>query len=256
MGVDIERVTKERPILLNEAMVTAVFQDQKTQTRRIIKLPQFEPTDEGLGSYAAANLDKCPYGEVGDRLWVRETWRPKSWGSDFDWMMIEYRADGGTSGRTKQVDPYEVWGDSGEAEVFWEKLTKKCVAAGCPQSESGDFVLQAPDGTPLVKWKPSIFMPRLVSRISLEITEVGVSRVKQISEADAIAEGVEQVADGWKCYGDCTSHKTGHSNRTSATASFTSLWDSINAKTWDWDSNPWVWVINFKVVAEAKTTIR
>jgi len=244
----VPKTIKERPIYLSGKIIPAVFQDRKTQIRRIIKLPQFEPIDEGLGSYAAANLDKCPYGEVGDRLWVRETWRPRSWNSDFDWMMIEYRADGNTNGRTKQVDPYEVWGDFG-AEALSERLGKECTAAGCLQSESGDFFLQAPDGTPAVKWKPSIFMPRAISRISLEITEVGVSRIKEISEADAIAEGVEQVADGWKCYGNCASHKTGHSNRTSATASFMSLWDSINAKSWNWDSNPWVWVIAFKVLA-------
>jgi len=229
---------KERPILMNASMVAATLQGWKTQTRRAIK-----------GDRAAANLDKCPYGEVGDRLWVRETWRPRSWGSDFDWMMIEYRADGNTNGRTKHIKPYEVWGDAG-AEALWERLSKECTAAGCPQSGSGDFVLETPKGTPPVRWKPSIFMPRLISRISLEITGVNVSRVKEISEADARAEGVERVGDSWKCYGNCADHKTGHDKRTSATTSFMSLWDSINAKPLDWDSNPWIWVLTFKVLEE------
>jgi hypothetical protein len=100
-------------------------------------------------------------------------------------------------------------------------------------------------------WKPSIFMPRSVCRLVLEVTDIRVQRLKDISESDAIAEGVERDGDGWKCYGNCADHATGHDKRTSATASFMSLWDSINAEKHPWDSNPFVWIVSFRRLEEA-----
>lgn len=84
------------------------------------------------------------------------------------------------------------------------------------------------------KWRPSIFMPRWASRILLEITNVRVERVQEINEADALAEGV----GFWGC---------------DTIEVFQNLWDSINAKRgYSWESNPWVWVIEFKRVKEQK----
>jgi hypothetical protein len=68
----LETKTKEKPILFNSAMVRAVLDGRKTQTRRVINMPPFNPSDEELGVYAVDNLGRCPYGKV-DRLWVRET---------------------------------------------------------------------------------------------------------------------------------------------------------------------------------------
>jgi hypothetical protein len=82
--------------------------------------------------------------------------------------------------------------------------------------------------------------------------DVRVERLQEITEEDAIAEGVERMTDergGWRCYGSCAAHAKGHDRRTSATASYMSLWDSMNKKSgWVWDSNPWVWVVSFEVV--------
>ncbi len=92
------------------------------------------------------------------------------------------------------------------------------------------------------KWRPSIHMPRWASRITLEITAVRVERLQAISEADAIAEGVEQYKSGYfKAY-NC---KEGFC--TTAFVSFMSLWSQINSPG-SWDANPWVWVVEFRRV--------
>jgi hypothetical protein len=91
------------------------------------------------------------------------------------------------------------------------------------------------------KWRPSIFMPRWASRITLEIVSVKVERVQEISKEDAIAEGVEAVmVDG---------HKYGLQTGNDYKWAFNQLWDSINAKRgYGWDVNPWVWAVTFKRV--------
>lgn len=92
------------------------------------------------------------------------------------------------------------------------------------------------------KWKPSIFMPRMYSRITLEITNVRVERLQDISNEDAKREGVESNFDeGVIYYGPLNK---GHAD---ARIAFSWLWNSINAKRgYSWESNPWVWVITFK----------
>lgn len=96
------------------------------------------------------------------------------------------------------------------------------------------------------KWTPSIHMPRWASRLTLEITNVRVERVQQISEEDAITEGIETDGCGhFKNYSDPTDDVMW----LSLIGSFAGLWDSINFKRGHgWDSNPWVWVIAFKQV--------
>ena len=88
---------------------------------------------------------------------------------------------------------------------------------------------EAADESCGVKWKPSIYMPRTASRITLEVVAVRVERLQEISEADAIAEGI------------------GHSDVDAAVASYASLWDRINGPG-SWDANPWVWVVEFRKV--------
>lgn len=85
-----------------------------------------------------------------------------------------------------------------------------------------------------IKWRPSIYMPRTASRITLETTGVRAERLQDISERDAMSEGVERDGAGWRNY-----------YHVAARDSFASLWDSINGKRAPWASNPWVWVVTF-----------
>lgn len=91
------------------------------------------------------------------------------------------------------------------------------------------------------RWKPSIHMPRAASRITLEVVGVRVERLQDISEADAVAEGIERSGEcNWRDYLD---HP--HNDFTSARRSYRSLWEQINGPG-SWGANPWVWVVEFK----------
>lgn len=152
---------KERPILFSGEMVCTILDGRKTQTRRVIT-PQPKDglevrynADNGHVLYGPEYLRsfvKCPYGVVGDRLWVRETFGCLGNG------MRVYAADADTDGTV----PYLITGDG----------------AGVGNGK--------PD-----KWMPSIFMPRSASRINLEITGVRVERVQDISPDDCLAEGID-----------------------------------------------------------------
>lgn len=201
---------KERPILFSGPMVRAILEGRKTQTRRVVKDLVFTPDFIELGNGArakyygneshfkrGASIDFQPYGKIGDRLWVRETWKHK--GHSFPiGHPYEYRAT----------------------------------------AES--------DGTPTEgPWKPSIFMPRDACRIMLEITDVRVERLQDISEKDAISEGIESVGENWRCY--ATRSKNAVYPKDKPISSYLTLWASING----WDSlnaNPYVWVIQFKII--------
>ena len=95
------------------------------------------------------------------------------------------------------------------------------------------------------RWRPSIHMPRAASRITLEITGVRVERLQNISEADAIAEGIERGNCNWRDYMD---HP--FNDFTNPRRSYRSLWESINGLE-SWAANPWVWVVEFKRVEGA-----
>lgn len=192
---------KERPIIFSGPMVRAILEGRKTQTRRLIKLRHGADVVVVDGRvWKPARVDyagfvDCPYGQPGDRLWVRETFCP-------DWCEKPiYKADGGSA-----------------------------IDAGYSREP---------------KWKPSIFMPRAASRITLEVTGVRVERIQDISDADAQAEGVERYGRGWKRYFFPVEP---HSAWEFPVNSFASLWDSINLVRAPWASNPWVWVIEFKRV--------
>lgn len=209
---------KERPILFSGPMVRAILEGRKTQTRRVIK-PQ--PTIDwhyrtwwDRQTYAwttchPLNIEyqnqiqkiKCPYGQPGDRLWVKETW----------------------------CDVYDI-----KNMNFPPRKTKDCTNFYyCADYTNGDMV---------IKWRPSIHMPRRASRIILEIDEIRVERVQDISNDDAFAEG---VLPNW------TKSRSGYTTENPAPsgAAFANLWESINAKRgYGWETNPWVWVIKFHVV--------
>jgi hypothetical protein len=146
---------KERPILFSGEMVRAILEGRKTQTRRVMK-PQPTCTNYwmmwGAEVSTAREVDgdvvdewTCPYGQSGDRLWVRETWRPVGpWECRKDSATIQYRSDG-------------VY----ERKTGWSK----------------DFRIKTDDRRD--KWRPSIFMPRWASRITLEITGVRIERIQE-----------------------------------------------------------------------------
>lgn len=217
---------KERPILFSGPMVRAILEGRKTQTRRPLRiqpldvlpmleekagvewvgLMQREPNPKGT-------VFRCKFGQPGDRLWVRETWQGPL--MDADTMETKYR-----------TSPDEFHNP------------KYCVYAadGGPAPE---FVTL--DDELVCRWRPSIHMPRWACRILLEITAVRVERLQDISEADAIAEGIEKTVGGfWSLYGQSDVDGT-YSPR----ASYRALWESINGAG-SWDATPWVWVVEFK----------
>ena len=212
---------KERPILFSAPMVRAILEGRKTVTRREVKKQAaldclaagFEPAFLAL----PGNADLCPYGQPGDRLWVRETF------IDLRGTGVEHRPD-----------------PDGP-------LQRYAYAADCrPGSHSDearkDFGL---------KYKPSIHMPRAACRILLEMTDVRVERLQDITEKQALAEGIVGVPfrpdDGWPI---CTGYMVGPDDgktglQTTAAKAFAGLWDSVGG---NWNANPWVWVVEFKRV--------
>ncbi len=110
-----------------------------------------------------------------------------------------------------------------------------------------DKIVEWVDGDDEVtsRCKPSIHMPRWASRLTLEITAVRVERLQDISEADAIAEGVERVGDRFKQYMPMFDGSA--YNPALAKSSYSQLWESINGPG-SWAANPWVWVVSFRRV--------
>jgi hypothetical protein len=223
---------KERPILMSAPMVRGTLRDidPKTQTRRIVK-PQpgtgvipyattvggfnwvLEATGHGTG-----DPFPCPYGQPGDRLWVKEKWRaPKSLDNLSPTAIAEKAID---AGYAKPWAPIQYEAD--EVRRDWNRID---------WPEPG-------------KTRVSIHMPRWASRITLEIVNIRVERLQDISETDALAEGVERVEgeDGFKVYAKPWGKILKALN---AGTSYRSLWESLNGPG-SWDLNPWVWVVEFK----------
>lgn len=237
MGGDLLRGSgacgvKERPILFSGPMVRAILEGRKTQTRRIVK-PQphyngtydvvcenhYLPPDTLLvpGGGVLGYDVRCPYGERGDLLWVRETWA-HIWPTEdqcapgcSERSHIEYRADSGNRYPGEWPDDM---GDDYE----------------CP------------------RWRPSIHMPRWASRITLHVTSVRVAPLKSITEEEAIAEGCSGTDPEPKSEGGTIFHWEGVSSKPSPLAHFAHLWDQINRARAPWASNPWVWVVGFERV--------
>lgn len=253
---DTRAIAKERPILMCGEMIRAVLSGQKTQTRRIIDLLKSLSKEQRsvgftfnaefatagdlswlseIGGSNGADLKKCqqlnvpmrhpedaampwddcgrtrlycPHGEPGERLWVKETFQHTD-----GWYPVE--------------------------KTPWKN---------CIRGDKATWVDYAATYKPekgeerYFPWKPSIFMPRWASRITLEIQSIRVERVQDISEDDARAEGgsIKCKYVGNRCNSNrCAAH---HYRR-----GFEALWDSINAKRgFGWQANPWVWVVEFK----------
>jgi hypothetical protein len=223
--------TKERPILFKAEMVRAILEGRKTQTRRIAKeFNGFQDMDKLLARFP--NQQGCPYGKPGDRLWVRETFCIESS------REVTYEPPF-SDGRPIRHHNDEHWGP------WWQQPHYRATDPA-PELEIGT-------GEPGVKWRPSIFMPRWASRITLEITAVRVERLQSISEADARAEGVrlsQRAVSPSKAQSFWWDYLRSEPSCPWARESFGTLWESINGPDGpgSWDANPWVWVVEFRRV--------
>lgn len=227
-----EVAIKERPILFSAPMVRALLAGTKTQTRRMVK-PQLGPQAEWMkdpgGTWYASGLIGdcpadfrpgrlyCPYGSPGDRLWVREAWRAGlEWDDSPPSQIIPARWN-----ETRLDVHYEATPDTKEkpADMGWGRL------------------------------RPSLFMPRWASRLTLEIVAVRVERVQDITEADAIAEG---ITDGG-CL-NCGNHEPCGcaSPKPDRRDSFLHTFYDLNKRA-PREQNPWVWVVEFRRVTCPKT---
>lgn len=219
---------KERPIIFNADMVRAVLDGRKTQTRRIIKLDHERGMQnpvvrgkDGAVSYVGCRLAStlCPFGAVGDRLWVRETWSVVSHAFDDDGLMINYVPD--RPAKAVHEKPFGRGYYSGHA-IY---------------AADGGFTWGDDDGCVDGRscWKPSIHMPRWASRITLEITDVRVERLTALSDDDARNEGCPAQLP----------HNPDDEHQ--ARTWFRGLWSEIYGEE-SWQANPWVWVIEIKRV--------
>ena len=191
-------------------------------------LPPYYPADEDLMVFAQTYMNQCPYGMSGDILWVRETWSPQSWSADFNTMVVEYK-----DGYTQKINPFDVWEDSA-VEDLWQQLGNDCIAEDWyVDPNTGLFTLDTLDTLNPIKWQPLVQMQYRLARTFTELTAVRPEYLQDITEADAIAEGVVP------CQG-C-----------SAIDSFIALWDSID-DSYPFDANPCVWVLDFKILQPFK----
>jgi len=229
---------RERPILFSGPMVRAILDGTKTQTRRVVKpagallAMSWSPLhpERGLrvttrtGKHSTHTgpvseaLSACPYGEPGDRLWVRETWGLHGHG-DYTWWCRD-----SIKGRTAD-----------DLALSYE------VAYAADATSEYDH------------WRPSIHMPRWASRLTLEVTSVRVERLHAITEDDARAEGVdwsrpEPYGERWDDDRE-DPREVGYppAGASFARDNFRRLWSSIN-RSESWAANPWVWVVGFKRV--------
>jgi hypothetical protein len=254
---------KEHPILFNGEMVRAVLDGRKTQTRRVVKSPEGFHLSLGpdlnpiyrnggvefyqrQGDYTEEIVVKCPYGQPGERLWVRETWAQVTGQS-----------------RDEKHEPEDQW------EI---RMRPWIYRADWDRNPAFDMT---------GAWKPSIHMPRAASRILLEVVDIRVEAVQAISESDAWSEGIgergkplaamvglgmagitanlgELISESPHLYqlGDhyndpdnvpiCDHEKLTWTNGIGV---FAYLWDAINFKRgYGWRANPWVWVVEFKII--------
>lgn len=229
---------KERGMIFNGEMVRAILDGRKTQTRRPIKWKQTRFTEIGEredgskwpwsedAEHACDFWHPCPFGAVGDRIWVRETWSDVNIDGA---PAVAYRADDEVY---DLMENESLLDEDGAFNYQDTRVSKYQFAAWHSDLISGI------EGN----WRPSIHMPRWASRILLEITGVRVERLNAISQEDAQAEGMELT--GWRpTYSDPDSGgevMTPYDN-------FAELWLSIYGEE-NWLANPWVWVIEFKRV--------
>lgn len=219
---------KEHPIILSTEMVRAILEDRKTQTRRVVRLRLNKKQKEK--GFPAQPIDilpmpnsRRPNGKEWVALMARE---PESAGCVFTypslagdrlWVRERWAHDNGNCRDIHCGNPDHIWYYANEEKIVADSF------AGA------------------ARWRPSIHMERWASRLTLQIVSLRVERVQKISEADSMAEGAP--------LGRILGY--GRAGRKSHREGFILLWDSINEKRgFGWDSNPWVWVIEFKIYNE------
>ena len=230
-------MTTEKPVIFNTDMVTAILDGRKSQTRRVMKPqpigfndPEGWPIhpineDQTQDKYSVDGWCKyiqCPYGQIGDQLYVRETWAKCSPVSPMNRQLVHMDRANVIEQPTKDPDTGEWDYNSGEIVIYR--------ADGEVEWCDGDGFIDEKS-----YWKPSIHMPKKYARIWLEVTNVRVERVQDISNNDACAEGTPDIRTIENNFDmrDC----------------FRVLWDSIyESRGYGWDVNPWVWVVEFKRV--------
>lgn len=237
---------KERGMIFNGEMVRAILDGRKTQTRRPFnwrRQPAMEMAEREDGKPWPWAEDcenggdiwfNCPFGAVGDRIWVRETWAllGNEDGCCVDWNDNLCKGDEKTAARIYRASCEQRPGDYG----LWSIPDN---ADWKPHTENEKF-----EGA----WRPSIHMPRWASRILLEITNIGVQRVHSISQNDAAREGLMRLpATGRYCINQGDQYFGGASHN--AREVFSWLWQSIYGEE-SWKANPWVWVIEFKRIED------
>lgn len=220
-------MAKDHPILFSAPMIRAIFDGRKTQTRRVLDAWCDEPpavVEDGV--ITAFDADYCSYrwpktNAIGDRLWVRESHYLTD---DGDYERVVYAAD------TDDV---------------------RLHLAGVEQLRACHPNI---DWSKHARLRPSIHMPRWASRITLDVSGVKIQRLQDISEEDAIAEGVDPLHGGWFPYGISTFMTTIQDGRevpaqycASARDSFQMLWNHLNGqkKRFSWEANPWVAAYSF-----------
>jgi hypothetical protein len=225
----------ERPILFSGPMVRAILEGRKTQTRRILKPTpigsalvidsgvypdRYNKSDEWAfwlpdNRMTEPRTWRCPYGVPGDRLWVRETWAPV-----WDCPALPCCEES----ESFDVNHRRVAYRATEPNA----LEDYACSFNCDHDEPG-----------CAPWRPSIHMYRKDSRITLDVAGVRVERLQDISEGDAKAEGV----------GAAPFCKAGRRAGLEHVEAFEDLWGSINGAE-SWAANPWVWVVEFRRVAQ------
>jgi len=210
----------EKSIRLTDPEVRAILAGTKTQKRLVVK--GLEVRASMPEPEFASLLKCCPYGQPGDRLWVREA---------FALSVID------PDGLSPEDDPENY-------DVIY-RADPELLGGGWADSDGKEIP---------PPWKPSIHMPSWASRILLEITAVRVERLQDISSAHVCHEGVDswieaggEVHAPYPGFDGQYPDKDGKVRVSPARLAFCSMWESINGPG-SWAANPWVWVIEFKRV--------
>ena len=222
--MSVNLVIRERPILFNGDMVRAILEGRKTQTRRIVKN---QPCGGWAfdGVYGRITSPHPQRGKFGAflRRGVGTSWPelgilPCPYGSPEDQLWV----------KETFAEPND------QVTIYRANWREDAITRGLdniPKDDSG------------IRWKPSIYMPRWASRITLEITNIRVERLNDISEEDAIAEGIERESGEYEGY--FRDYREPDAITKHARLSYMGLWESINGAG-SWGINPWVWVIEFR----------